>query len=93
MRLMRGIAAGIALCLAGGMTCALAQNYPDKLARLVVPNTPGSTADNLAQVIGPIWSKVIGQPVVVEYRAGAGSLLRTEYVAKSAPDGYNVKPQ
>ena len=95
MRFARAIAAAIfsagALCLAGGIAFAQAQTYPDRLIRLILPNTPGGSADNTVRIFAPVWSKVIGQPVVVENKVGAGSLLGTEYVAKMVPaDGYTV---
>ena len=69
---------------------AQAQTYPDRLVKIVVPQPPGggfdSVARNLADKLGPL----LGQPVVVENRPGAGTLVGTEAVAKAAPDGYTL---
>jgi tripartite-type tricarboxylate transporter receptor subunit TctC len=72
---------------AGG---AGAQNYPVKPVRIVVPFAPGGPNDILARVIGQKLTETWGQQVVVENRAGGGTVIGTEVVAKSSPDGYNL---
>ena len=67
---------------------ALAQKYPAKPIRLISPFAPGGGTDILSRVIGPRISAVIGQPVVVDNRPGAGGALGAEIAAKSEPDGY-----
>jgi len=67
-----------------------AQTYPDKPIRLIVPQAPGSATDVFVRHFTPKWGDVLGQPVVVENRAGAGAIIGTEAVAKSAPDGYTL---
>jgi len=67
-----------------------AQAWPSKPVRLIVPNPPGGGIDIMARVYAPPLQAILGQPVVVEYKPGAGSALGTEYVAKSAPDGHTV---
>lgn len=63
--------------------------FPDKPVRLVVPFQPGSPPDILARTIGPSLSARIGQPVVIENRAGANGNIGTENVANSPPDGHH----
>lgn len=69
---------------------AMAQPYPAKLVKLVVPQTPGGATDVFARKIGQALSERWGQPVVIENRAGAGGVVGTDVVAKSAPDGYTL---
>lgn len=75
------------LCLASQ---ALAQQYPHKPIRLVVPNPAGGGVDILARAIGQPLSEKLGQSVVVENRPGAGGTIGLGLVAKSAPDGYTL---
>src|ERR1700716_531912 len=69
---------------------ASAQPFPARLVRFVVPQTPGGATDVFARKIGQSLSERWGQPVVIENRAGAGGVLGTDSVAKSAPDGYTL---
>jgi tripartite-type tricarboxylate transporter receptor subunit TctC len=69
---------------------AIAQQFPAKLVKLVVPQTPGGATDVFARKIGQILSERWGQPVVIENRAGAGGVVGTDVVAKSPPDGYTL---
>jgi tripartite-type tricarboxylate transporter receptor subunit TctC len=80
-------AAAWAVGLAG---TAHAQTYPNKPIRYIVNFAPGGTTDLLARLISPKLADVLGQPVVVENRAGAGGTLGAEALAKSAPDGYTI---
>ena len=66
----------------------LAQNYPSKTVRFIVPYTPGGAADILARAVGAKLTEAWGQSVVVENRAGAGTNLGSEIAAKSPNDGY-----
>src|SRR5207249_2219760 len=82
------LAVVIALC--GAATDASAQVYPTKAIRLVVGFAPGGAADTVARAIGDQLGKVLGQPIIIENRAGAGSSIAAETVAHSPPDGYTM---
>ena len=70
---------------------ALAQvEYPSRPIRIVVGFTPGGGNDIIARVFGQKLSESLGQPVIIENKPGAGAILATEYVARSAPDGYTL---
>ena len=71
-------------------TAAQAQTYPDRPVRLIAPFPAGGLADVIARAIGDEMSKSLGQPVIVENRAGAGGNTGADAVAKSAPDGYTL---
>ncbi|GAA5232289.1 tripartite tricarboxylate transporter substrate binding protein [Verticiella sediminum] len=78
-----------ALLALGLASAAQAQNaWPDKPIRIIVPFTAGSFTDTAARAVGNELSTQLGQPIVVENRGGAGSMLGTDVVAKAAPDGY-----
>jgi len=70
--------------------CALAQGYPNKPIRIVVPLAAAGTGDTLARAVGEAMAKELGQPVVIENKPGAGGLVGTQFVAAAAPDGYTL---
>src|SRR5713226_3620642 len=85
LRMLTGFAA-LLLSLA-----ALAQEaYPSRPIRLVVPYAPGGVSDITGRIIAQKMTELLGQSMVVENRAGAGGMIGTASVAKSAPDGYTI---
>lgn len=69
---------------------AMAQTYPSKPIKIIVPFAPGGTTDVVARTIGPKLSEFLGQPVIIENRAGGGTVIGTEMLAKATPDGYTI---
>jgi tripartite-type tricarboxylate transporter receptor subunit TctC len=82
--------ASMAIALAAVATDAAAQAWPTKPIRLVVGFAPGGAADTVARAYSEYISRALGQPVIIENRAGAGSSIAAENVAHSPPDGYSV---
>ena len=69
---------------------AAAQSFPTRAVRLMVPFPPGGATDIIGRLVSAKMQDVWGQPVLVENRPGAGTVVGTDYVAKSAPDGYTL---
>ncbi|WP_118137841.1 tripartite tricarboxylate transporter substrate binding protein [Oceanicella sp. SM1341] len=90
----RGVLAGLALAAATALLPlagpAAAQGFPERPVTIVVPFPPGGSTDLLARQIAEKISAPLGQPVVVENRAGAGGAVGANYVARSDPDGYTL---
>ena len=82
-----GWVAAALLWIAGA---ALAQPYPDKPVRFVVPYPPGGGTDVIARIVQERFQAALGQPVMIENRGGAAGSLGTDVVAKAPPDGYTV---
>lgn len=69
---------------------AHAQDFPSKPIKLIVPFPPGGPNDIIARVVGSKMSELLGQPVVIDNRGGAGGVLGTDAVAKAEPDGHTI---
>ena len=80
----------LAALLALVHTVALAQGYPNKSVKIIVPFPPGGGTDIGTRIIAQKLSEAWGQPVLVENRGGAAGIVGTEATAKSAPDGYTI---
>lgn len=77
---------GCALAIAA--THTIAQNYPTRPVRVVIPFPPGGNVDTFARVLFKYVEQDLGQPIVIDSRGGANSILGSDIVAKAAPDGY-----
>ena len=86
-KMLRGAAAAMMVLVAGN---ALAQAWPSKPIRVMVPFPPGGSTDIVARIVGQKLGERLGQSIVIENRGGAGGTLGTAQVAKAAPDGYTL---
>jgi tripartite-type tricarboxylate transporter receptor subunit TctC len=87
---MNKVARILAIALFCGATGAWAQGYPSKSIRIVVGFPPGGGNDIIARMVGAKMQESWGQPVVIENKPGANSIIAAEFVAKSAADGYTL---
>ena len=78
----------LAAMILGQSPTAVAQPYPNKSIRLVIPFAPGGTTDIVGRFISDRLGRELGQPVIIENRAGGGGTVGADFVAKAAPDGY-----
>ncbi|WP_236844589.1 tripartite tricarboxylate transporter substrate binding protein [Bordetella sp. 15P40C-2] len=87
LRLCAGVTMSL---LMGGQAASASEqaNYPSRTVSIIVPTTPGGTADILARLVAPKLSLMWKQPVIVENKPGAGTLVGTDYAAGAKPDGY-----
>jgi len=90
MKVIRSALRFVLVAAVLGCATAAAQTYPAKPIRVIVPFGAGGPADIYARFLGQHMQGVLGQPFVVEDRPGAGSIIGTDLVAKSAPDGYTL---
>jgi len=82
--------AGGAAALLAVSSAARAQTYPTRPVRLIAGFPPGGVVDTFARLIGQWLSERLGQPIIIENRAGAGGNLAVEAVVKAPPDGYTL---
>ena len=88
MKMVRSILAGLAALLLSASV--FAQSFPQRPVRLIVAYATGGVSDIMGRVLAARMSETLGQPMIVENRAGAGGMIGTDYVAKQPPDGYVV---
>jgi tripartite-type tricarboxylate transporter receptor subunit TctC len=88
----RMLAASIGMPLAAALGPAFAQTagWPDRPIRLVLGYPPGGAADGTARPIEPKLQEMLGQPIIFDYRPGAGATIAADFTAKAAPDGYTL---
>lgn len=86
--LLNSVVLACGLSLVSG--AAFAQAYPTRPVKLIVPFAPGGFTDVVARILGQKLSVAMGQQFVIENKAGAGSTIGTDFVAKAAPDGYTL---
>ncbi len=89
-RLRPLILASLGLAWALATLPAGAQSYPAKVVRVINPAAPGGNSDILFRLLQPKMSEVLGQPLVMDYRPGAGGIIGVEVTSKAAPDGYTT---
>ncbi|WP_425066514.1 Bug family tripartite tricarboxylate transporter substrate binding protein [Reyranella sp.] len=87
-KMMRRAACALVLAVVAGPVWA--QDFPSRPLKLVVPYAPGGGADSVARIVAKKVSENIGQPIVIENKGGAGSIVGTDLVAKAEPDGYTL---
>jgi tripartite-type tricarboxylate transporter receptor subunit TctC len=88
---MKTLVRALVLALATALpAAALSQAFPAKPVRLVVPFPPGGATDIIARLLGQKLQEIWGQATVIEYKPGGGTVVGTDYVAKSPPDGYTM---
>ncbi len=80
----------IAALSLGVVSIAAHAAYPEKPVRLVVPYAAGGPTDTFARALADVWGTKLGTTMIVENKAGAGTIVGTEFVSKAAPDGYTV---
>jgi tripartite-type tricarboxylate transporter receptor subunit TctC len=88
MRVLRALAVGLSALLWPAL--AMADDFPSKPIRLIVPFPPGGPNDIIARVVGQRMSEIVKQPIIIDNRGGQAGVLGTDAVAKSNPDGYTI---
>ena len=87
----RAASALMLLLLAMVWTAAFAQDaFPSRPVKIIVPVAAGGGIDTAFRTIGPFWSELLGQPIVIENKPGGGQIVGSDLVAKAKPDGYTL---
>ncbi|CAN5809111.1 tripartite tricarboxylate transporter substrate binding protein [soil metagenome] len=89
-KMWKNAALALLVAVQGVAAGAYAADYPTKPMKIVVPYAPGGGADSVARIVAKKVSENIGQPILIENKGGAGSILGTDQVAKAEPDGYTL---
>src|SRR5262249_7096986 len=87
VKCLRSLLIGLALLCPA---LAVAQDFPNRSIRLIVPFPPGGPNDIIARVVAQRMSEILKQPIVIDNRSGQGGVVGTDVVAKAAPDGYTI---
>jgi tripartite-type tricarboxylate transporter receptor subunit TctC len=88
--LLAAVAAGLTVVASLAQAAEDPAKYPTRAIHIIVGFTPGGGNDLIARIVGQKLSESLGQPVIIENKPGGGAILATEYVARSAPDGYTL---
>jgi tripartite-type tricarboxylate transporter receptor subunit TctC len=89
-RILLHVRHALVVAATAAASMAAAQTYPDKPVKLIIPYPAGAGVDIVARMIAPRVSEGLGQPIVIENRAGAGAIIGVDAVAKAPPDGYTL---
>jgi tripartite-type tricarboxylate transporter receptor subunit TctC len=87
VKILRSLLLGLALL---SPVCAIAQDFPNRSIRLIVPFSPGGTNDIIARVVAQKMEGIVKQTIAIDNKSGQGGLIGTDFVAKAAPDGYTI---
>ena len=87
---VRGLAQALVIGSLLAVGAASANTFPQKPVRIVVPFSPGGGTDLIARTLGQEMSKDLGQPVIIDNKPGAGTIIGTDAIAKAQPDGYSL---
>lgn len=90
MTTVRAVSRSLVAAACFTLAATVCAQYPDRAVTMIVPFPPGGVADTVGRPVAEALSRALGQPVVIENKPGAGTLVGAELVAKSAPDGYTL---
>ena len=90
MRKIRGVPLTVAVILAASLSSAAAQQYPTKPIRMIIPSAPGGSNDVVGRPIATLLGERLGRQIIIDNRAGAGTMIGTELASKAPNDGYTL---